>query len=58
MVEQQSKVDITEPLKKQVEFYLSEENLKHDKFFNDLARENKVFFPNLLHRAIFPLKQY
>ena len=29
-------------LTKQIEYYLSEANLKKDKYFNDIIKENKV----------------
>ena len=42
MVETEGKEKLIEKLTKQVEFYLSDDNLKRDKYFNDLIRENKV----------------
>ena len=34
--------NIRNELVKQIEFYLSEGNLKKDKFFNDILKEKKV----------------
>ena len=43
MVEAKTTPNLDEQLVKQTEFYLSDDNLKKDKFFNDLMREGKVF---------------
>ncbi len=43
MVEAKADPNLIPTLTKQIEFYLSEDNLKKDKYFNDLMRENKAF---------------
>jgi hypothetical protein len=41
-------------LKQQVEYYLSDENLRSDKFFHDkISADTEVNFTNLQHRAIW-----
>ena len=42
MVEAKTNPDLVKNLVKQVEFYMSEDNLRKDKFFNDLMKEHKV----------------
>lgn len=45
MVEAKDNPKLTEDLKKQVEFYLCDDNLKKDKFFNDAMAGKKGYLP-------------